>query len=188
MARAKDPEKRQAILDAAVREMAHVGLGASTARISRAAAIAEGTLFTYFPSKEDLLNALYLELKSEVFRRINLDFPQGAPLRERTRHIWMTYLQWAIDRPDDRKVSMLLHTSDDVTSTTRACVAAARGAVERTMAEVDRCGVFQQLPRGFASLAMPAMQEAVMDAMGRAPRQKKVLMERGFEGFWRMAE
>ena len=46
MARAKSEEKRQAILRAAVREIARSGLGASTAKIAKGADVAEGTLFT----------------------------------------------------------------------------------------------------------------------------------------------
>jgi AcrR family transcriptional regulator len=65
MARIKSPEKRNAILQAAVREIAEAGLGAPTAKIARRAGLAAGTLFTYFANKEKLLNELYLELKIE---------------------------------------------------------------------------------------------------------------------------
>src|SRR5271170_5056090 len=98
MARPRSPEKRQAILQAAVREIAQAGLGASTAKIAKGAVLAEGTLFTYFPTKDDLLNELYIELKSEVYRCINANFPHEAALRERAWHVWSEYLHWAIDR------------------------------------------------------------------------------------------
>jgi AcrR family transcriptional regulator len=68
MARIKSPEKRSAILQAAVREIAEAGLGAPTAKIARRAGLAAGTLFTYFANKEKLLNELYFELKIEVYR------------------------------------------------------------------------------------------------------------------------
>jgi AcrR family transcriptional regulator len=87
MARARSPEKRQAILQAAVREIAEAGLGASTGRIARSAGLAEGTMFTYFSSKDNLLNELYIELKTDVYRRIHADFPKDSTLRERARHI-----------------------------------------------------------------------------------------------------
>jgi AcrR family transcriptional regulator len=54
MARIKSPEKRNAILQAAVREIAELGLSASTAKIARRAGLATGTLFTYFANKEKL--------------------------------------------------------------------------------------------------------------------------------------
>jgi AcrR family transcriptional regulator len=86
-ARIKSPEKRSAILQAAVREIAEVGLGAPTAKIARRAGLATGTLFTYFANKEKLLNELYLELKIEVYRRVNTNFPRKANLERRARKI-----------------------------------------------------------------------------------------------------
>jgi AcrR family transcriptional regulator len=86
MARIKGPEKRSAILQA-VREIAEVGLGAPTAKIARRAGVAAGTLFTYFANKEKLLNELYLKLKTEVYRRVNTNFPRKANLERRARHV-----------------------------------------------------------------------------------------------------
>jgi AcrR family transcriptional regulator len=115
MARIKSPEKRSAILQAAVREIAEVGLGAPTAKIARRAGLATGTLFTYFANKEKLLNELYLELKIEVYRRVNTNFPGKANLERRARHVWSSSLDWAIVFPEKRKVSVLLNVSDLIT-------------------------------------------------------------------------
>jgi AcrR family transcriptional regulator len=41
------------MLQAAVREIAEVELGAATAKIARCAGVAAGTLSTYFPNKEE---------------------------------------------------------------------------------------------------------------------------------------
>jgi AcrR family transcriptional regulator len=75
MARLKSAAKRTAILRAAVREIAQSGLGAPTAQIAQRAGVAAGTLFTYFATKEQLLNELYVALKSEAYARINAKFP-----------------------------------------------------------------------------------------------------------------
>jgi AcrR family transcriptional regulator len=188
MAREKSPEKRQAILRAAVCEIAQVGLGASTARIAKGAGLAEGTIFTYFSSKDDLLNELYLELKTEAYRRIQTGFPQGAGLRERVRHIWTEYLRWAMENADERKVSVLLNLSPIVSVETRARVGADREAVTQTMGELSERGAFKDLPLGFAPSAMTAMQEAVMEMAAKKPRQKTMLIEQAFDAFWRMAK
>ena len=64
MARPKSEDKRNAILDAATRVFAERGLAAApTSEISRRAGVADGTLFTYFKTKDDLINALYREIK-----------------------------------------------------------------------------------------------------------------------------
>jgi hypothetical protein len=53
MARARSPDKRRAILGAAVHEIAETG-----------------TLFTCFANKKELLNELYFELKLDAYKII----------------------------------------------------------------------------------------------------------------------
>jgi AcrR family transcriptional regulator len=188
MARLKSPEKRQAILHATVREIAKAGLGASTAKIARSAGLAEGTIFTYFSSKEELLNELYVELKTDVYGRIQAGFPHHSGLRERVRHVWTEYLRWAMEKPAERKVSVLLNLSAEVSAATRDRVGVERGAVTQAMSELAERGAFKDLPPGFASSAMAAMQEAVMDMAAKKPKQKAQLVEQAFDAFWRMAK
>jgi AcrR family transcriptional regulator len=182
MARVRSPEKRRAILQAAVHEIAEVGLGASTANIAKRAGVAAGTLFTYFANKEELLNEVYLELKVEVYARINADFPHKGSLERRARHIWSSSLDWAIEFPEKRKVSVQLNVSDVVTPETRERTAAGRGTIDRTLGEL---GTRSGLPAGFAAGTMSAMQEATMEFIAKQPKQRKKLMERGFQVFWR---
>ena len=66
MARPLSEEKRSAILGAATAVVAALGVSAPTVKIAKDAGVAEGTLFTYFPTKDELLNRLYLELKMDL--------------------------------------------------------------------------------------------------------------------------
>jgi AcrR family transcriptional regulator len=185
MARVRSPEKRSAILQAAVHEIAEVGLGAATATIAKRAGVAAGTLFTYFASKEELLNEVYLELKIEVYARINVDFPHKGSLERRAWHIWASFLDWAIEFPEKRKASVQLNVSDLITPETRARTATERGAVDVTFSELGSRSGLHGLPAGFAAAAMAAMQEATMEYIAKRPKQRKELMERGFQVFWR---
>jgi len=185
MARPKSPEKRSAILQAAVHEIAEAGLGAPTARIARRAGIAEGTLFTYFATKEELLNQLYLELKVEVYKRLNTGFPHKANLERRAWHVWSSYLDWAIEFPEKRKVSVQLNVSDVVTTETRAKTATERAPIDAALTQLEAREALRSLPAGFAAAAMAAMQEATMDLIAKYPKRRKALSEQAFKFFWR---
>jgi AcrR family transcriptional regulator len=185
MARLRSPEKRVAILQASVHEIAKAGLGAPTAKIAQRAGIAAGTLFTYFASKEELLNELYFELKIEVYQRLNANFPQRANLERRARHVWSSFLDWAIEYPEKHKVSAQLNVSNLITPETRGRIAAERGAVDATLSELGGRGALGRLPAGFAAATMAAMQEATLDFVGKQPKQREQLIERAFEVFWR---
>jgi AcrR family transcriptional regulator len=186
MARVKSPEKRSAILEAAVHEIAAAGLGAPTAKIAKRAGIAEGTLFTYFANKDELLNELYIELKLEVYARVNASFPHNASLERRARHLWRTFLAWAIEFPAKRKVSVQLNLYDFVTAETRDKTAAQRSAIDATMTELGSRGALRGLPAGFAAASMSAMQEATMDFAIKQPRQREQIIEQAFQLFWRI--
>jgi AcrR family transcriptional regulator len=185
MARVRSPEKRTAILQAAVHEIAEVGLGAPTAKIARRAGVAAGTLFTYFANKEELLNQLYLELKREVYTRLNANFPHQGSLERRARHIWSSFLDWAIEFPERRKVSLQLNVSDRITPETRMRTAAQRGTIDGTLSELGTRGALRGLPAGFAAATMAALQEATMEFMAKQPKQREELIERAFQVFWR---
>jgi AcrR family transcriptional regulator len=185
MARLRSPEKHRAILDAAVAEIAENGLSAATAKIAQRAGIAAGTLFLYFPNKEALFNELYLDLKTEVFQRINTTFPAKASLEKRARHLWLSYLDWAIESPLKRKVSLQLNLSDIVTPATREQTAEERHLIDAVMREIDQHTALRDLPKGFAGATLLAMQQAAIDFIHQKPKERTAIADRAFQIFWR---
>ncbi|MES2394243.1 MAG: TetR/AcrR family transcriptional regulator [Acidobacteriota bacterium] len=185
MARAKSPEKEKAILAAAAAEIAESGVGAATARIAMRAGIAEGTLFTYFSSKDELLNTVYLELKTELIGRMLTEFPARASLERRARHMWASYIGWATEQPAKRKAVAQLSVSEVVTAETRAAVSAGRSELQQLLAELSERGALRGLPPEFTAALMMSMEETTMEFVAKSPRRKQQLIEAGFEAFWR---
>jgi AcrR family transcriptional regulator len=69
-------ERRQAILEAAMKVLARRGYAAATIRtIAREVHITQGTVYPYFPSKRDILLALYLPMILESLEE-NLARPE----------------------------------------------------------------------------------------------------------------
>jgi AcrR family transcriptional regulator len=102
--RPKSEDKRNAILDAATRVFAERGLTAApTSEISKQAGVAEGTLFTYFQTEDDLINALYREMKLELSDAMMSDFPRKKSVRTRLRHVWDSYANWGVANPESAK-------------------------------------------------------------------------------------
>src|ERR1700680_3434493 len=88
MAKPKSEDKRNALLSAAIQVFAARGLGAPTAAITSAARIAEGSLFTYFKTKDELINALYREIKLELADAMMSGFPRKKSVRHRLDVVW----------------------------------------------------------------------------------------------------
>src|SRR6202163_2348091 len=95
MPRPKSEEKRIAILDAATRIIVTQGLSAPTMGIAKEAGVANGSLFTYFETKTDLFNQLYLELKTGMAVASLEGVPASAPPRDQFAAMWSNWMRWA---------------------------------------------------------------------------------------------
>jgi len=116
MARPLSEEKRTAILEATAEVVAMLGVSAPTAKIAKEAGVAEGTLFTYFANKDELLNRLYLELKMDLRDAMMTGYPAGKSLIVRNRHVWDRFIGWGSAHPLKRMLGLGLHAtvnSDD---------------------------------------------------------------------------
>src|SRR5262245_43312026 len=94
MARPLSDERRAALLAAATKVFAEQGLSAPTSLISKTAHVSEGSFFTYFKTKDELINALYQELRLELAAAVMTDFPRRAGIKERLEHVFRRYVSW----------------------------------------------------------------------------------------------
>jgi len=186
VARPKSEDKRNAILDAATRLFAERGLaGAPTSEISRRADVAEGTLFTYFETKDDLINSLYREIKLELADAMMSDFPRKKNVRARLRHVWDRYVNWGIANPAQRKVLAQLVVSDILTKDSREAGNAPFVEIQTMIRDAIEQHVFRDdLPVELVSKSLGAMAEATMDLIGAHPANANKYRDSGFVMFW----
>ncbi len=98
--------KRQQILDAALLLFVEQGLeGAATAKIAKAAGVATGTLFHHFANKQELISALYLEIKRELADSLPPLQPEQE-IQALATAIWNKALGWGLAHPE--KIRFLL--------------------------------------------------------------------------------
>jgi AcrR family transcriptional regulator len=185
MARPRSEDKRNAILDAAAEVVARLGTGAPTAKIARDAGVAEGTLFTYFASKDELMNELYLELKAELSDAMTTGYPSDKSLIERTRHVWNSYVGWGLAHPLKHKAMIQLGVSERVTAKTRKIGSQAFEEINQAIREILAGGALKDQPPAFAAAILAAMADTTMNFIAREPGRAKHYTKAGFEAFWR---
>ncbi len=84
-----------------------------TAKIADKAGVANGTLFNYFPTKQDLIDALYLGLKKEVMQLFLADGAEKAgSLKQTSFVVWNNYIRWAMANPLKHGVMSLFKTAN----------------------------------------------------------------------------
>ena len=105
-------DKRQQLLEASIDLFAKEGFwNTSTARIAKHAGVATGTLFNYFPSKDALIDAVYMHLKHEWLQHIQRDYPESADTRTRLEHIWYRNIDWGVRYPERYNLKQQLSMS-----------------------------------------------------------------------------
>lgn len=98
------PDKRDVILRTALHLFVERGFyGTPTSLISKEAGIATGTLFWYFPTKEELIDTLYREIKAEAGAAIRKGVDDEASVRDKLRRVCLNYTGWGIRNPAKRQ-------------------------------------------------------------------------------------
>lgn len=164
--------------------IAERGIGhAPTSAISAAAAVADGTLFTYFSTKDELFSALYRELRKELDREL-VDYPFTADARTRLRFVWDRYVNLAMKYPKRLKVLQQLRSSGrllkDAETPTMAII-----EVLHSTKEAAELGGLHNVSAEFLVLQFRAQAEATVEFIGAHPDLEAESRELGFKLIWR---
>jgi AcrR family transcriptional regulator len=184
MARPKSEDKRNAILAAATQVFAKRGLGAATSAISHAASVAEGTLFTYFKTKDDLVNELYRQIKLELADAMMSGFPRKRSVRHRLQHVWDCFVNWGVANPMQRKALAQLEVSDRLSLESKTAGLAPFIEIQTMARDARARHVFRDLPEEFVAGTMRALAETTMEFMTANPKMADQYRQLGFAVLW----
>lgn len=181
MARPKSEDKKQALLDAATAAFAQSGIAASTA-----AGVAEGTLFRYFATKDDLLNALYLHLKQDLCQSMlsNLDRSLTTP-KEHTRNIWNSYVDWGIRNPVAHAAIRQIGVSEKLSAETELAVKEMFPELHELCRRSVRQVFMSDEFKTFGDALFLSLAESTMEFATRDPSRAVDFKALGFEVMWR---
>ncbi|MFK3660253.1 TetR/AcrR family transcriptional regulator [Scandinavium sp. NPDC088450] len=184
MARPKSEDKKQALLEAATVAIAQQGIAASTALIARNAGVAEGTLFRYFATKDDLLNALYLHLKSSLCETMLAGIGNAVTPKDFTRCIWNSYISWGVQNPIGHKAIRRMAVSEKITADTKQQVSdmfpELNKLCERSVREVFQSESY----RAFGDALFLSLAETTIEFASHEPKRAGDLTALGFEAMW----
>ena len=85
---ARGGDKRERILDAAVRVFARKGFYATrVSEVAKAAGVADGTIYLYFKSKDDLLVSLFEHRIERLLTYLDTELPRGASATHKLQRV-----------------------------------------------------------------------------------------------------
>jgi len=173
-------------MSSAIRVIASQGLGAATATIAKEAGVSNGSLFTYFATKADLLNRLYVKLKAETAAAAFDGLPTESDIRTQALHMWSHWLRWATSCPEKRRTLAHLDVSDDITAESHQAASHAFTGIRKLLEQSRENGPMRDAPLGFVVALMSALADATIDFMIHDPANADKYCIAAFDAFWRM--
>jgi AcrR family transcriptional regulator len=168
MARPRSDEKREAIMAAAIRIIASQGLSAPTALIAKEAGVSNGALFTYFETKSDLINQLYLHLKAGMAH---------ATQRSQTWRIW--------PRRSASSGSPVM-VAPDLLDATRAAASESYAGIAALLERSRAHGALRDAPLMFVGAMVVALLDATVNYMTQDEDNALAHAATGFTALWRI--
>lgn len=105
-------DKKDLIINAALKLFVDNGFhGTATSKIAQEAGVANGTLFQYFKTKDELVIALYIHLKDELAKYTSTNTAENADIKETLKSQVLSALYWALDNPTKFRFIQQFHTS-----------------------------------------------------------------------------
>jgi AcrR family transcriptional regulator len=187
MARKLSPEKRTQYLNAALKLFVAKGVqNTSTAAIAKEAGTAAGTLFLYFPTKQNLVDELILEISKEQSAYIQSLLADSLSAKQMFSAIWHGVITWFRNHLDAYQyVQQVRDTgliSEQVVEESNQYVAYYYLAIQKGLQE----GAIKPYPVELTGEMLYRAIVAVMNliAMVQDLAQQDAYIQFGFEIYW----
>ena len=95
-------DKQKEILASALKLFVANGFhGTPTSKIAKEAGVANGTLFHYYPTKDDLIVSLYVSIKTAMACFVEQHLVNDSDFKARFKNQFVHALYWSIDHPEE---------------------------------------------------------------------------------------
>lgn len=138
---------RAEILSAALDLFSGYGFhGTSMALLAKTANVPVGTIYRHFSGKEELIHALYLQMKQERYDAMLKGFSDDLSVRERFDLIWTNSYEYCLSHPREFVFSEQYAFSPFLKDASEAIHAIAPPELTKFFEDGYRDGVFKPLP------------------------------------------
>ena len=179
-------DKRTVLMRTARRLFAENGFyGTATARIAKESNVSNGILFHYFPTKEELIRSMYVDLKDRIFQYSTEQIYKGATLKESIYTLWLAAVEWNMENPEDFQFMKQFENSPYYNEEFERAHRYVQLSVELAEKGVEE-GVFKQMPALLHFRVMSGLVEKTVDYLRSNPevQQDVEFKNKLFEMAW----
>jgi AcrR family transcriptional regulator len=140
-------DKREAALAASLKLIAEQGFqGAPMSLIADKARISVGTIYRYFSGKQDLINALYMDIKARVAAAVGGTRLVDIPVQEAFSRIIRDTIRYFIAHPRELHFLQQYENSPLIAPTTRLAGLGAAGDLASVFKKAREQALLKQMP------------------------------------------
>ena len=182
-------DKQREILNAALKLFVENGFHATpTSMIAKAAGVANGTLFHYYPTKDELIVALYTEIKTNLAICVTANDIDGEPLKDRWKRYYVSAIEWGVESPMEfRYVQQFISSpymamiSDELKKQSRLTLDMITEGIKSKILKPNE----PELLNTILTSNVYAVSQYVADSKFSATERKKVI-NKSFDMLWSM--
>ncbi len=181
-------DKKQQLLEASIDLFASEGFwNTPTAKIAKHAGVATGTLFNFFPSKDALIEAVYLHLTQEWGAYVFAGYPKNGDVKSCLEHLWFRHIDWAVRFPAHYALKQQLKLSDLLSAETLNSHSEDLSMIYELVQGGFDAGLFVKITvEFFNSLFLAEVDAAVQYALAQDLKDMDLtkLIAQSFDIFW----
>ena len=184
MARPRSEDKQLALLEAATEVIAAQGLAAPTSLIAKRAGVAEGTLFRYFATKDELLNALYLYQCRRASEATNTAWDDSLPMEPRMLRMWEAWIDWGLANSAAFSAIAQLEVSDKLTTAARDAAWGLCECAQQSLHGMEFPGMDQSSSLEYFNALSTGIAQATINYLLQHPEQADACKRASFALTW----
>src|SRR5262249_32215381 len=131
-------------------------------------------------TKDELVNALYREIKQELAEAMMEDFPRGKSVRQRLQHVWNQYVSWGVANGVNHRALRQIEVWSGLTEESKAAGMVPFAEIQKMTTEAAARGLFEGLRQAYFGAAMQALAETTMEFVRRDPKRGEGYRTAGF--------
>jgi AcrR family transcriptional regulator len=183
-------DKRAAVFAAALELIAEQGFtGAPMSQIAERADVGVGTIYRYFAGKDDLVNALYLDIKARFAVHTLRGHSDSMPVRETFTLLLRNTVRYLSDHPAELSFTEQYENSPIITDATRQDIFRMIGPIRELFERAREQNLLTELPiEVLLAIVHGAVRSLVKLQLSGAARLDDATLDTALDAIWGIVE
>ncbi len=182
-------DKQREILNAALKLFVENGFHATpTSMIAKEAGVANGTLFHYYSTKDELIVALYTEIKTGLAKCVLAGDSQDESMKDKWKRYYTTAIEWGVDNPREFRFTQQFNSSPYVSMVSDELKKQSQLTIDLIKEGIKSKALKPHEPELLNTLLMSSVygvNQFIVDSKLAYPERKKVI-NKSFDMLWSM--